>query len=1267
MDHSDLLNWQRLPASNHPDAGLSPTSGENCQRPSLELSLSPPYPQLVSSIEEHETDDPVDNPPKTLWRTPIRHETRSDTQPSEPEAHPFHGRDTAPDIQIADAPRERPIVVEIPRSTLTQPKSLFEGFIPPATEIREVDAVTELLQVDAATQQSSQDEHTEFDINGFSIYVNSDIYPYELRPLQHLGIRMHAKCLYFDGVLSNGEKQFYLRKIPFQQLPIGNYGSKEHTVGDQIWIRSKFNEEYDNEIYYKLGTPSIEYARFHEVFLWIADLTKHFLDFCDHLKEKGRRAVLHDFKSQFSTWLLRRHRTSSAFRKWHSANRGNDFRGAVIANIDFIWKEAHGLDQEVTSWHKVWDEVKTLKRYKPDLAVGRGLLNKNNAAMGYDPLRSHSDADVQPTIVTSYVYDLFSHMIFKNILKRVEPSAAVEKKRKVFLENHRPTPKSSPPAMKRDNHDRDMFITSIGVGDVISTKPDGVLTDTEWKSEVSKHYEGEHLWFGVVQQVHKSRNGKFSFDVIWMYQSIDTPCGIMKYPWKNELFLSNNCTCHHNMSKVQACEVLATHSVEWFGSPSTSAEFFVRQTYLADDCRWTTLRKEHLTCKEEKGEDRLRSFKIGDAVLAETKPQTLELETFIVESLFNERNMRYARLRKLARRRDVDKDASNSPPNEVVYTDQFVEVLARRIFRHCIVRAFPFGEKIPTPYDYNGTGDFFFITHQEVGTEEGIFAYVPLSMGLLDQLRQGFNPSKAQQSQKLQGLDLYCGGGNFGRGLEDGGAVKMRWANDIWSEAIHTYMANCEPDTCTPLLGSVDDLLVRALKGDNPKVPQPGDVHFISAGSPCPGFSILTPDRTTGHQRKNQSLIASFVSFVDLYRPHYGILENVPTMVNTKATRDACVFSQLVCALVGLGYQVQIMFLDAWSFGAPQTRSRVFLVFSAPGFRMPKVPAPSHSHPPGTKMTKLGEMSCGRPFDSRMLVSTPFRYVSARDAVGDLPDIQDAKVDYCVGFPDHRLSVGYTPPMRKQIFQIPTQPWEMGFSKAWFGRPGMAPVLSPADRRLYNPDPALRVQKVSRGWMRVHPNRLFGTIPTRCTPTDARMGCINHWQQHRPMTIMEVRRAQGFRDHEVLVGNIEAQWRIIGNSVARQVSLALGLAVREAWFGTLFDEPHVPQTGLACYSTVPESGSSSPLSLRSSISLSEDIWGGEDTDTVDSASDTPPENPFLVPTPQKAASMTPATSESNEFSDGDASRKRSATASLYVETLAKRQRLGGNHGENSAA
>lgn len=709
-------------------------------------------------------------------------------------------------------------VVELPKSTLTNPRSSFDGFIPPAPQVSERHAVAALLDHIDAKEPS---DFIELELSDFAIYIDSKYYPEELRPLHHLSTTMDE--FYFDGILSTPGhcEKYFVRRVPFRTLPIGNYGVSAPTVGDQIWIQSEQHRK--QQIFYKLsGRPSLEYERFHEPFVWIVDLAKHVIDFCEYERSQEKSVLLQDFQSRFKVLLYREHSGSLTFRQWAEAYGADDFRSAVATNIDFIWKEAVGvLGQKETEYHRFWKEIQG-DYYAPNLNT-----NPNEAA-------------IPGTIVTPYIYNLFHHLPFGDVLESIPPADEVLKNQpgpQWLPSQADPNTFPTPSALTAD------IIASIKPGDVISTKPDDPATGTQWKLETSNHHDGEDLWYGLVQEVHP---GNPSFDVIWLYQPRDTPCAVMKYPWPTELFLSDNCTC--NGAKVDGEDVLGIHDVRWFGSP-TYSQLFVRQTYLTVDNRncWVSLKSEHMHCHHH-AKSPLRKYRPGETVLADAKGD--HLEVFEVDVIFREGRRRIARLRRLLRRREVDSSCADCPKNELVYTNQFLEMRTTRIVRKCLVRIFRWdkdkkcpGEIISAPYDRDGTGDAYFVTHEQVADKNGRTQYVPVSPGAKPSLRQGFNPiPSVGDGHKLRGLDLFCGGGNFGRGLEDGGGVEMKWANDISTNAIHTYMANSKY-SCKPFLGSVDNLLGQALRGDS--VPRPGEIHFISGGSPCQGFSTLTNDRQT--------------------------------------------------------------------------------------------------------------------------------------------------------------------------------------------------------------------------------------------------------------------------------------------------------------------------------------------------------------------------------------------------------------------------------------
>ena len=67
------------------------------------------------------------------------------------------------------------------------------------------------------------------------------------------------------------------------------------------------------------------------------------------------------------------------------------------------------------------------------------------------------------------------------------------------------------------------------------------------------------------------------------------------------------------------------------------------------------------------------------------------------------------------------------------------------------------------------------------------------------------------------------------------------------------------------------------------------------------------------------SLIVSFLSFCDFYRPKYFILENVRNFVSYKANM---VLRLTLACLLRMGYQCGFGVLQAGNYGVPQTRRR---------------------------------------------------------------------------------------------------------------------------------------------------------------------------------------------------------------------------------------------------------------------------------------------------------------------------------------------------------
>ena len=686
----------------------------------------------------------------------------------------------------------------------------------------------------------------------------------------------------------------------------------------------------------------------------------------------------------------------------------------------------------------------------------------------------------------------------------------------------------------------------VGIGDVVAISKDN---NSAWKTDDAEY-------FGYVQSVRHTDEGE-ALGLLWFYRPGDTTCLEMFYPYSQELFLGDHCNCGD--PPVLASEVIRKPQVTFGRSENVSTEFFCRQRYVEGDNAWITLQDSHFQCGCHDVREMPR-YSVGDTLLvalsSSRSGKNLE-PVVLLEHDPNGLDGKIRVLRLFRRKRDYGSNAA--APNELVLTDQSEVIPVARVHRRCHVRFFSEAEKkerrIPSPYDRQGASDYYYITSQDL--ESYGFGLEPLQTPWPSILRQGYDPTSTPPQGRLRGLDMFCGGGSFGRGLEDGGAVRFDWAIDWHKPAIHTYKANLPKQNSTKLFhGSVNYYLSQAIerKGGD-LIAQVGEVEVICAGSPCQGFSLANPNKGNERGLLNESMVASVLAFIDFYRPKYAILENVKGMASGDGKNN--VLAQVICCLVGMRYQVRVSCLDAWSYGSPQTRSRIIITIAAPGLTPLPEPAQTHSHPDGVWGGSLGKTANGVRSASRTRTLTPFDYVTSAEATKDLP-ATDART-ICIPFPDHRMSRTLPALSWVRVSSIPRFPGGCSFVKAF--KQGYMPQ---AQVESFKWDSQIRSRHDSSSWQRVRRDALMPTIMTAQRPEDGAGGTCLHWDDHRLLTVMEARRAQDIPDCEVLVGSPSEQWKIVGNSVARSTALALGTSLRTAWLANAAkQEPMAVQVNVA--------------------------------------------------------------------------------------------------------
>ncbi|RWS05273.1 DNA (cytosine-5)-methyltransferase 1-like protein [Dinothrombium tinctorium] len=248
------------------------------------------------------------------------------------------------------------------------------------------------------------------------------------------------------------------------------------------------------------------------------------------------------------------------------------------------------------------------------------------------------------------------------------------------------------------------------------------------------------------------------------------------------------------------------------------------------------------------------------------------------------------------------------------------------------------------------------------------------------------------ETKRLKTMDLFAGCGGLAFGFEASGMCHTLWAVEKDDLAASSFQINF-PKT-TVFKEDANYLLKEIINGQKfssqgKLLPQKGDIELLLAGPPCQGFSGINRFSSRQYSLFKNSLIVTLLSYIDYFRPPYVVVENVRNFVLFK---NNMVLKLTLSCLLKMDYQVRVGVLQAGNFGLPQSRRRAIIIAASPHRKLPALPKPLHVF--SQRLCQLSFVIDGKRYSSSRDCKTAyFRAVTVRDAIFDLPSVNDNLVD----------------------------------------------------------------------------------------------------------------------------------------------------------------------------------------------------------------------------------------------------------------------------------
>jgi len=370
---------------------------------------------------------------------------------------------------------------------------------------------------------------------------------------------------------------------------------------------------------------------------------------------------------------------------------------------------------------------------------------------------------------------------------------------------------------------------------------------------------------------------------------------------------------------------------------------------------------------------------------------------------------------------------------------------------------------------------------------------------------------RAQSSNNLTALDLFCGAGGLSLGLENAG-FKVLVGADIDPASVATHVANIGGLGYQGDLSDPEDFL------DHLNAWGVRKVDLIAGGVPCQPFSragrskirsLVDAGQRSADDPRAQ-MWRSFIDVVEELAPNAVLLENVPDLA---AWDEGGVLVGFCESLRQLGYKPRATILNAYEHGVPQHRSRLFIVALKPGAQF-DWPRPQSGSP------------------------------TVRQAIGDLPVVAPAQRQEQIPYRGPRtrfqrlMRTGVPDSDRRIVFDHITRDIRPDDAEAFALLPeGGTYEQLPARLQRY------RADIFSDKYKRLEWNGLSRSIT-------AHLAKDGYWYIHpdqdRTLSVREAARIQTFPDWFRFSGQPSLRYRQIGNAVPPLLAQTIAASVHLA-------------------------------------------------------------------------------------------------------------------------